>query len=82
MQPGERRIVWAYHDTSDFIDDSWQKHTEKGFVEIALLKEPKPTPFVEFKRIDRDPTTTGAAMIAASLVGNLLLIITVIILCY
>ena len=62
MQPGERRILWAYHDTSYFIDDSWQKHTEKGFVEIALLKEPKPTPHVEFKQIDTDPTTTGAAI--------------------
>ena len=40
MQPGERRIVWAYHHTSDLIEDNWQKHTENGFAEIALLKEP------------------------------------------
>ena len=79
MQPGERRIVWAYHNTSDFVDDNWKKHTEKGFVEIALLKKPKPP---AIRECCSDPRTTGAAMIAASFVGNLLLIITVIILYY
>lgn len=71
MQPGKRRIVWAYHETSDFIDDSWQKHTEKGFVEIALLKEPKP------RAIRNDPPAT----ISAASPGNLRLIITVIVFC-
>ena len=75
MQPGERRIVWAYHHTSDFIDDNWQKHKEKGFVKVALLKEPKPPAIYEFI----DPR---AVMIAASSgVGNLLLIVTVTVFC-
>ena len=47
MQPGERRIVWAYNDTSDFIGDNWPKDSENGFVEIELLKEPKPPAIIE-----------------------------------
>lgn len=75
MQPGERRIVWAYHNTSDFIEDNWKKHTKKGFKKFAFLKEPKP-PTLKWCR-----KTSGAATIAAPLVGNLLLIITVVVFC-
>ena len=78
MQPGERRIVWAYHSTSDFIDDNWQKHTEKGFKKIPFLKEPKPPAIRDCCSDRRAPV---AAMIATSLVGNLVLIITAIVFC-
>ena len=80
MQPGERRIVWAYHNTDVSIDDNWQQHTEKGFEKIAFLKEPKPLVIRKCYR-DCGPPTPGAAMIASSLVGNLVLIITVIVFC-
>jgi len=75
FQPGRRRIVWAYHYTSDDIENDWQKHTEKGFHEISLLKVPKERPEVDYIRTE--PPTTGATVIAASIIGNLLLIIIV-----
>ena len=68
MQPGERRIVWAYNDTSDFIDDNWPKDSENGFVEIALLKEPKPPAIIE---------VIGRTRAASLGVGNLPLNVTV-----
>ena len=82
MQPGERRIVWAYHNTSDFIDVNWQKHTEKGFEKIAFLKEPKPRGHGRCYNPRYCATPTPLAkMIAAPVVGNLVLIITVIVFC-
>lgn len=68
MQPGERRIVWAYNDTSDFIDDNWPKDSENGFVEIELLKEPKPP---AIKKV------MGLTRAGSSGVGNLPLKVTV-----
>ena len=76
MQPGEQRIVWAYHNTSDFLDDNWEKHTEKGFMKFAFLKE-----LIQYNTCEYCPPTPRAAMIAASLVGNLLLIITEVVFC-
>ncbi|XP_029203462.2 DBH-like monooxygenase protein 2 homolog [Acropora millepora] len=60
--PGERRIVWAYNDTSDFIGDNWPKDSENGFVEIELLKEPKPPAIIE---------VMGRTRAKSSGVGNL-----------
>lgn len=81
MQPGERRIVWAYHNTSDFIDDNWQKHTEKGFLKFAFLKAPKPNAVRECC----STSTPGPTIFAASLVhvhvGNVLLIIAEVVFC-
>ena len=73
--------MWAYHNTSDDIESNWQKHTESGFLEMALLEEPKLRPEVEFYNTRQSPTT-GAAMITASIIGNLLLIIIIVIFFY
>lgn len=74
--------MWAYHNTSDDIESNWQKHTESGFLEMALLEEPKAPPVMEFYTTVQAPITTGAAMITASFIGNLLLIIIVVIFFY
>ena len=73
--------MWAYHNTSDDIESNWEKHTESGFLEMALLEKPKAPPVMEYYRTVQAPTT-GAAMITASIIGNLLLIIILVIFFY
>jgi len=70
--------VWAYHDTSDDIENNWQKHTEKGFHRISLLMAPREPPVVVYVTtevtdyVTTEPPTSGATVMAASIVGNLL----------
>jgi len=91
--PGLRRIVWAYHDTSDDIENDWLQHSEKGFHEISLLTEPPTTGVTDYvitelpttgvtDYVTTEPPTTGATAIAASIIGNLLLIFIVVIFLY
>ena len=72
MQPGLRRMVWAYHYTNDSMNGI-SKHSWSGFQEIEFLKLPREKPVVEAYNFD--PSTTGASTIAASIIGNLLLFI-------
>lgn len=74
--------MWAYHSSSDETVNktAWLQHTENGFKEIALLEKPKEKPVVEC--CETETLTTGAGMIAASVIGNLLIIINVVILFY
>ena len=83
----------AYHDTSDDIENNWQKHTEKGFHGISLLMAPREPPVVVYVTteppttgvtdyVTTEPPTAGATAMAASIIGNLLLIIIVVIFLY
>ena len=82
LQPGRRRMVWAYHYTNDttVCMNGMSKHTLSGFEEIDFLKQPREKPVVEAS--NRDPPTTGASAIAASIIGNLLLFIIAVIFFY
>jgi len=72
-------MVWAYHYTND-TTNGMEKHTHKGFEEVAFFKQPREKPMVE--AIDNDPHTTGASAIAVSIIGNFLLFIIAVIFFY